>query len=88
MVFWKPSPRWAFLSNFKTRQLHGPIDGFMVGICKAWDVAKLFFICRCPSLNEELLHKPLIWNFIFSDERGVLLGSRPRLQWSELDNGI
>ena len=28
------------------------------------------------------------WNFIFSDERGVLLASRPRLQWAKLDNGI
>ena len=41
-VLWKPSLRWAFLSNFKTRQIRGPIDGFMVGICKAWDVVKFF----------------------------------------------
>ena len=34
------------------------------------------------------MRQPLIWNFIFSDERGVLLGSRPRLQWVELDNGM
>ena len=44
--FWKPSLRWAFLSNFKTRPIHGPIDGFMVGICKAWDVVKFLFIRR------------------------------------------
>ena len=39
---WKPSIRWAFLSNFKMRQIHGPIGGFMVGICKAWDAVKFF----------------------------------------------
>ena len=77
---WKPSLRWAFLSNFKTRQICGPIDGFMVGICKAWDAVKFFFIHRCPSSNEELLRQLLIWNIIFSDERGVLLGSIPQLQ--------
>ena len=60
----------------------------MVGICKVWDVVKFFMICRCPSSNEELLQQPLIWNFIFTNERGVFLGSRPRLQWVELDNGI
>ena len=26
-VLWKPSLRWAFLPNFKTRQIRGPIDG-------------------------------------------------------------
>ena len=85
---WKPSLRWAFLSNFKMRPIHGPIDGFMVGICKAWEAVKFFLTRRCPSSNEELLRQPLIWNFIFSDERGVLLGSRPRLQWATLDSGI
>ena len=30
----------------------------------------------------------MIWNFIFSDERGFLLGSRLRLHWAQLDNGI
>ena len=49
------------------RPIHGPIDGFMVGICKAWEAVKFFLIGRCPSSNEELLRQPLIWNFIFSD---------------------
>ena len=70
------------------RPIHGLINGFMVGISKAWEAVKFFFIRRCPSSNEELLRQPLIWNFIFSDERGVLLGSRLRLQWATLDNGI
>ena len=42
--FRKPYLRWAFLSNFKTRQICGPIDGFMVGICKAWDAVKFFLL--------------------------------------------
>ena len=68
-VFWKPSLRWAFLSNFKTRPIHDPIDGFMVGkFCKAWEAVKYFLFIDAPLQMK---------NFIFSDERGVLLGSRP-----------
>ena len=40
---WKSSLIWAFMnSNFKTRQIHGPKDGFMDSICNAWDVVSFF----------------------------------------------
>ena len=40
--FRKPYLRWAFLSNFKRRHIHGPIDGFVAAICKAWDSVTFF----------------------------------------------
>ena len=51
-------------------------------------LSSFFFIRGCPSSNEELLCQPLIEDFIFSGDRGVLLGSRLRLHWVELYNGI
>ena len=63
---WKSSLRWAFLSNFKTSQIHALNDTFMASICREWDVVKFFLIRIFPFSNEEVLRQPLIWIF-FSD---------------------
>ena len=46
----------------------------------------VFFIRKWPSSNEDLLWQPLIWIFYY--DRGILLRSRLRLHWVELENGI
>ena len=37
---------------------------------------------------DDLLRQPLTWNFRFSNARGYLLGSRPRLNRASLDASI
>ena len=85
---WQPSLRWAFIQNFhlfKTTLLE---DRFFNGILTSWSAIKKFLVRKVPSTTDDLLRQPLTWNFLFSDARGFLLGSRPRLNWAALDASI
>ena len=59
-------------------------NGFLTKFTN-WSTIKKFLVCKMPLTTNDLLRQPLTWNFLFSDARGFLLGSRPPLNWASLN---
>ena len=79
--------RWS-IQNFLFFKTTLPEDRFFNGILTSWVVVKKFLVRKMPLTMDDLLRRPLTWNFLFSIARGVLLGSRSKLNWASLDTSV
>ena len=57
------------------------------GILRAWKDIKEALLFQLPAIEAQFLRQPLLWNPLFIDSYGCVLGIRLRLSWGKIDLG-
>ena len=87
-VEWTRSLRWWFIPNFHSHKIVFQYDRFSVAIKRAWWSIKDNLQQVRPTSMDEWLHQPLVWNPLFLDVEGSMLGRRVRLNWVQVDSSF
>ena len=80
--------RWWFIPNFHSHKIVFQNDRFFVAIKRAWWSIKDNLLQVHPTSMDEWLHQPLVWNPLFLDDEGSMLGRRVRLNWAQVDSSF
>ena len=83
---WTRSLRWWFIPNFHLHIIVFENDKFFAAIKRAWWSMKDNLQQVLHNSMDEWLHQPLIWNPLFLDDEGSMLGRRVRLNWAQVDS--
>ena len=60
---------------------------FFTGILRAWKDIREALLFQLPTTEAQFLRQPLLWNPLFTNSSGCILGIRPHLSWGKMDSG-
>ena len=84
---WQDSFRWLFNFDFPIKPQSVGSRKFFTGILRAWKDIREALLFQLPSTEVQFLRQPLLWNPLFTDNSGCVLGIRPHLSWGKMDLG-
>ena len=84
---WQDSCRWLFNSEFPIKAQNVGSRRFFTGILRAWKDIREALVFQLPSTEAQFRRQPLLWNPLFTDSSGSVLGIRPHLSWGKMDSG-
>ena len=84
---WQDSFRWLFNFEFPIKAHNAGSMRFFTGILRAWKDIRETLIFQLSSTEAQFLRHPLLWNPLFTDSSGCVLGIRLCLSWGTMDSG-
>ena len=84
---WQDSFRWLFNFDFPIKAHNVGSMRFFTGILRAWKDIREALLFQLPTTEAQFLRQPLLWNPLFTNSSGCILGIRPHLSWGKMDSG-
>ena len=85
---WRPSFQWSFMEHNKLAISTKWEDIFARSALNSWKDVFVNLVKRSPTIEIELCRQRLIWNSIFTNHRGNMLGRHTQCTLGKLDRGL